>query len=138
VVETMRGHDLGRVLWTAPARPNTGIPGEIGGRSAERVLRAPVDGVLTGTARLGDRVSEGQVIARVDGGEVRAPFDGVLRGLVHDGLVVRAGYKIGDVDPRAEPQHCFTISDKSLAVGGGVLQAAMEWLQMNPARSKTA
>ncbi len=129
VVETMRGHHLGRVLWDRPAAPNTGVPGEIGGKGAERVLRAPTDGVLIGVRRIGDRVKQGDVVARVDGKELHAPFEGVLRGLVHDGLTVRKGMKVGDVDPRAEREHCFTVSDKALAIGGGALQAVLEWMQ---------
>jgi xanthine dehydrogenase accessory factor len=128
VVETNRGHNLGRVYWDRPAEPNTGIPGEIGGKGAERVLRAPRDGMLEAVCRIGDRVTTGQVVARVEGDEVFAPFDGILRGLVHEGTVVKAGVKIGDVDPRAEREACFTISDKALAVGGGVVEAVLSWL----------
>lgn len=140
-VETQRGHNLGRVLWSLPAEPNTGVPGQIGGKSAERVLRAPSDGVLVAAKRIGEKVSAGEIIARVDGeragaGEaVVAPFDGILRGLVHDGLTVRFGMKIGDVDPRAEREHCFTVSDKALAIGGGALQAILEWLQVQQSTS---
>jgi len=128
VVETQRGHDLGRVLWDHAAAANTGVPGKIGGKSAERVLRAPCDGVVTKRLEIGDWVTRGQVIARVGDATVLAPFDGVLRGLVHDGLAAKAGMKIGDVDPRAEREHCFTISDKALAVGGGALEAVLTWL----------
>lgn len=135
VIETQRGHNLGRVLWSAPAAPNTGVPGEIGGKSAERVLRAPGDGTLVGVKRIGDEVRSGEVIARVTNGnsvhEIRAPFDGILRGLAHDGLPVRAKLKVGDVDPRARREHCFTISDKSLAVGGGALEAVLEWMKIH-------
>jgi xanthine dehydrogenase accessory factor len=127
VIETNRGHNLGRVLWDRAAEANTGAPGEVGGKSAERVLRAPVEGRVTSAVRIGDMVVRGQVIARVGGYEVRAPFDGILRGLMHDGIVVQAGMKIGDVDPRAEREHCFTISDKALAVGGGALEAILSW-----------
>jgi xanthine dehydrogenase accessory factor len=138
VIETQRGHNLGRVLWNSPAQPNTDIPGEIGGKSAERVLRAPCDGTVAGIRKIGEKVKAGEVVARVDGGEVNkgtagdvvASFDGVLRGLAHDGLAVKAGMKIGDVDPRAKREHCFTISDKSLAIGGGALEAILEWLQV--------
>jgi xanthine dehydrogenase accessory factor len=133
VIETQRGHNLGRVLWNSPAEANTGIPGEIGGKSAERVLRAPTAGRVTGVAKIGDVVQAGAVIATVNGSVVRAPFDGVLRGLVHDGLPVPAHLKIGDVDPRARREHCFTLSDKALAIGGGALEAALEWLKINGA-----
>lgn len=127
-IETNRGHNLGRVLWDRAAEPNTHVPGEIGGKSAERALRAPKEGRVTGVTRIGDAVKEGQIVARVDGAEVRAPFDGILRGLVHDGLAVRAGMKIGDVDARANREACFTISDKALAVGGGALEAILSWM----------
>jgi xanthine dehydrogenase accessory factor len=131
VIETQRGHNLGRVQWSSPAEPNTGVPGEIGGKSAERVLRAPCDGVVAGVRRIGDSVTAGQVVARVDGADVVSPFAGVLRGLVYDGLAVKIGAKIGDVDPRATREHCFTLSDKALAIGGGALEAILEWLQVS-------
>jgi xanthine dehydrogenase accessory factor len=130
VIETQRGHNLGRVLWSSPAEPNTGVPGDIGGKSNERVLRAPAEGPLLGLKKIGEQVQSGEVIARVNGATVVAPFDGIVRGLVRDGLNVRAGMKIGDVDPRAKREHCFTISDKALAIGGGALEAVLEWLQV--------
>lgn len=129
VIETKRGHNLGRVYWDRAAEANTGTPGEIGGKSADRVLRAPRDGVVQATRRIGDAVKRGEKIAEVNGDSVVAPFDGILRGLAHDGLALRAGAKIGDVDPRANREHCFTISDKSLAVGGGALEAVLSWMQ---------
>jgi xanthine dehydrogenase accessory factor len=131
VVETMRGPRLGRVLWRGGAAPDTGTPGLIGARGAERVLRAPAAGVAVWEVSIGDRVAAGRVMGRVgapaDGGEVRAPFDGVVRGLIAPGTVVRAGLKIGDVDPRLDVD-CDEISDKALAVGGGVLEAVMTWI----------
>jgi xanthine dehydrogenase accessory factor len=128
VVETQRGHRLGRVLWSDSAEPNTGLPGEIGGKGAERVLRAPCNGVAAGVKHIGDKVALGEIIARISGEPVLAPFDGILRGLVHDGLPVQSGTKIGDVDPRAKREHCFTISDKALAIAGGVLEAVLSWM----------
>ncbi|CAG0946493.1 hypothetical protein ANRL1_03046 [Anaerolineae bacterium] len=128
VIETSRGHNLGRVWWHRASEPNTGVPGEIGGKSGDRVLRAPRAGVMIGVAQIGDRVARGQVIARVDDAAVIAPFDGMLRGLVHDGLIVQAGMKIGDIDPRANRDACFTISDKSLAIGGGAVEAVLTWM----------
>jgi xanthine dehydrogenase accessory factor len=124
VVETMRGHDLGRVLWQGEALPNTGVPGEIGGFGAERVLRAPTAGIFTGLRAIGDRVEPGDRVAEVQGEPVRTTIGGVLRGMVRSGLPVTAGFKVADVDPRARPEHCLTISDKALAVAGGVLEAA--------------
>jgi len=125
VVETQRGHWLGRVYWEGSALPDTGIPGEIGGEGAGRVLRAPADGLLTAHVEIGVAVAAGQQIATVAGIEVRAGCAGVVRGLIRSGLRVTAGMKIGDIDPRGERVHCFTISDKSLAVGGGVLEAIL-------------
>lgn len=136
VIETLRGHNLGRLLWDSPAAPNTGIPGEIGGKTGDRVLRAGQDGIIQAVKRIGDTVRKGEAIASIDGKNVVSPFDGILRGLVHDGLAVRAGTKIGDVDPRAEREHCFTISDKALAVGGGALEAILSWLQVSEYRTK--
>jgi xanthine dehydrogenase accessory factor len=123
VVETMRGHTLGRVIWRGQALPNTGVPGEVGGRGSERVLRAPDAGLLEHRASIGDRVSAGQAVAEVSGRPVLSALDGVLRGLARPGLAVHEGMKIGDVDPRAEAAHCFTVSDKALAIAGGVLEA---------------
>ena len=123
VVETMRGPDLGRVFWRGSAQPDTGSPAELGGRSADRVLRAPAAGEVAWHAAIGDLVSEGQPLAEVGGVTLQAAFDGVLRGAIRGGMTVRAGLKIGDVDPRGDPSACWEISDKALAVGGGVLEA---------------
>ena len=128
VVETSRGHDLGRVILEGGAKPNTGVPGPIGGYTTERLLRAPKAGVFTSIAGIGDVVRAGEAVARVDGAEVTSAIDGVLRGLLRDGIEVPAGFKVGDVDPRAEPAHCHTISDKSRAIGGGALEAIMMFL----------
>ena len=125
VVETRRGHRLGRVLWQGAAEADTRIPEPVGGQAARRVLRAPVDGVVEGLVEIGDLVQEGQVVLRVAGADVRAPFDGVLRGLIHPGVEVPAGTKVGDVDPRGVPAYCWEMSDKALAVGGGVLEALL-------------
>jgi len=124
VIETMRGHTLGRVLYEGEALPNTGVPGEIGGRGSERVLRAPVAGAFRAVRAIGDQVATGEVVAYVGEQPVRSALDGVLRGLLREGLAVPAGFKCGDVDPRAEREHCFTVSDKALAIAGGVLEAA--------------
>jgi len=124
VVETKRGHSLGRVVWEGEALPNTGVPGEVGGHSAARVLRAPATGVFESGLEIGERVVAGQRVGRVGDAAVLSSLDGVLRGLLHPGLEVSEGFKLGDVDPRAERDHCFTVSDKALAVAGGVLEAA--------------
>ena len=123
VLETNRGHQLGRAIRDGSPQPDTGLPGGVLGHSGDRVLRAPVDGVVTSLVEIGDRLKQGQPVASVDGQVVSAPFDGVLRGLVHDGVEVRQGLKIGDVDPRGDPVNSVTISDKSLAIGGGAVEA---------------
>lgn len=128
VIETMRGHRLGRVIWDGPALPNTGTPGRVAGKARERVLRAPAAGVAEWEVSIGDFVDEGQVMGGVDGQPVNAPFDGVVRGLIAPGTPVREGVKIGDVDARGDESACYTISDKSLAIGGGVLEAVLTWL----------
>ncbi|GBD09238.1 hypothetical protein HRbin22_01487 [Candidatus Thermoflexus japonica] len=128
VVETARGHDLGRVYYTGSALPDTGIPGTIGGHDVLRVLRAPCAGRFRGIRRIGDRVEAGEIVAYVDETPIRTAIAGVLRGLLFDGLEVTPGMKVGDVDPRAEARHCFTVSDKAWAVGGGVLEAVLKCL----------
>ncbi len=129
VVETNRGHDLGRVIWRGAAQADTGKPEPVLGYEVERVLRAPVSGDLRAKKEIGDLIKSGETIAYVDDQPVTAKFDGVLRGLIYDGLPVAADEKIGDLDPRRERRYCFTISDKSLAIGGGVLEAVLAWLQ---------
>ncbi len=123
VVETMRGHTLGRAYYEGTALPNTAVPGLIGGFAGERVLRAPVDGTFRGVAKIGDHVEQGQVVAHVDGEPIVAMLTGMLRGLLADGVVVSKGLKCGDVDPRDDAGYCELVSDKGLAVAGGVLEA---------------
>ena len=125
VIETNRGHYLGRVILSGSAEPHTGVPGPTAGFTAERVLRAPCEGTFTGKRRIGDPVEAGEVVASVAGRPVEAKISGVLRGLLADGLSVKAGMKVGDVDPRGVREHCFTISDKARAIGGGVLEAVL-------------
>jgi len=128
VVETMRGHHLGRVLWEGGAEPDTGTPGTVGGKGAARVLRAPARGGCDWQVAIGDIVSEGDRLGAVAGSPITAPFDGVVRGLVAPGMEVVAGQKIGDIDPRGTAVACDEISDKALAVGGGVTEAVLTWL----------
>lgn len=125
VIETMRGHYLGRVIFQGEARPNTGVPGEVGGKSRERLLRSPAEGFFQGLKEIGTPVQPGEAVALVGGIPVVATIGGVLRGILHDGLWVTEGMKVGDVDPRAEREYCFTISDKARAVAGGVLEAIL-------------
>jgi xanthine dehydrogenase accessory factor len=131
VIETMRGHRLGRVIWNGSAHPDTGTPGIMTGKGAERVLRAPAAGAVSWRIEIGDRVVEGQQLGAIGDAAIHAPFDGVLRGLIAPGSDVPAGLKIGDLDPRGEIAACFTISDKALAIGGGVLEAVLTWLNEN-------
>ena len=122
IVETRRSHTLGRVYWTGTAQTDSGEPEG----DPRRVLRAPADGVVIGRAKIGDHVEEGQVVAEISNQySVISPFKGVLRGLIHPGLHVTKGLKIGDVDPRDDPSACFLVSDKALAIGGGVLEAIL-------------
>lgn len=125
VVETMRGHYLGRVIHAGSAIPNTGIPGLIGGFAGERVLRAPADGVFHQLLEIGAQVKMGDVAATVNGEPMVCTLDGVLRGILADGTPVHKGMKSGDIDPRCEVKHCYCASDKALAVGGGVLEAVL-------------
>jgi len=128
VIETNRGHYLGRALWSGNAQPDTGMPGVIAGVERERVVRAPARGVFTGARRIGEQVRVGEMLGHVDQAPVLAQLNGVLRGLIHDGVQVEKGLKIGDIDPRGEAKHCFTISEKALAIGGGVLEAILAHL----------
>ena len=125
VIETMRGHHLGKVIMEGSALPDTGVPGSIEGHTRDRVLRSPGEGRFSACASIGDQVEAGDVVAHVDGRPLPTRISGVLRGILHDGLEVREGQKVGDVDPRGVVEHCFTISDKARAIGGGVLEAIM-------------
>lgn len=125
VIETMRGHNLGRVILEGPAEPNTGIPGNIGGFTTERVLRASKDGVFHEIRHIGDMVTVGETVADVDGEPIHAPLSGVIRGMLPSGTPVHTGMKSGDIDPRPVLEHCYTVSDKARAIGGGVLEAIL-------------
>ncbi len=121
VIETRRSHTLGRVLWNGDAQPDSGQPEG----DPRRVLRAPMDGILKSNTEIAAHVEKGDPIARVDDVPIVSPMKGVLRGLIHDGIRVVKGLKIGDIDPRDDPSACYLVSDKALAVGGGVLEAIM-------------
>lgn len=129
-VETMRGHYLGRVITDGSPIPNTNIPGLIGGFAGERVLRAPADGIFHQIQDIGAVVKAGDVVGEVAGEPMRCHIDGVLRGILADGTPVHKGMKSGDVDPRGETAYCNTVSDKALAVGGGVLQAVLQFTRI--------
>ena len=130
VVETMRGHTLGRVYYRGPTLPNTNIPGLIGGFAGERVLRAPADGVFRSVRSIGDRVEAGETVGFVGELPVQATISGVLRGLLADGVSVHQGLKSGDVDPRGKPEYCSLVSDKALSVAGGVLEAILHYTSL--------
>ena len=125
VIETNRGHNLGKVIFKGEAEANTGIPGVIAGVSAERVFRAPKAGRFSTKKKIGDRVQAGEAVALVDDSPVEAQVEGVIRGLLRDGTKVHQGMKTGDVDPRGIEGHCFTVSDKARAIAGGVLEAIL-------------
>jgi xanthine dehydrogenase accessory factor len=125
VVETKRGHALGRVIESGGAIPDTGTPGRVCGAGPKRVVRSPADGAFESTRAIGDLVQEGELVGRVAGGPVRAQISGIVRGLVADGVIVARGGKVGDVDPRGAEIDPRTISDKARAIGGGVLEALL-------------
>lgn len=125
VIETNRGHSLGRTILKGCAETNTGIPGNIDGYSWERVLRAPKGGEVSYILNIGDMVKKGDLIGYSGDKEILAPIDGVIRGLIKEGLEITEGFKIGDIDPRGIKEYCFTISDKARAIAGGVLEAIM-------------
>lgn len=125
VVETKRGHDLGRCIWEGSAYPNTGIPGIIGGYDKERIIRAGADGLFRGTVKIGDLVEKGDLVGFSGETPVYAEVGGVIRGILQDGVSVKKGMKSGDIDPRGVVGSCFTISDKATAIGGGVLEAVL-------------
>jgi xanthine dehydrogenase accessory factor len=135
VIETNRGHDLGRLIERGRAAPNTGIPGDIAGHTSDRVLRAPVAGEFRTERRIGELVRRGDLIGEVSGHAVSAPLDGVLRGLIRPGTVVACGLKLGDIDPRGRREYCDTISDKARAIAGAALEGVMR--HCNGARAAT-
>jgi len=127
IVETQRGHNLGKLITSGSAAPNTGIPGAVQGITADRVLRAPASGPWLNTVDIGDRVRKGDLIGTVQGKALYASIDGVLRGLLRPGVSVSKGLKMGDIDPRGNRDFCFTISEKALAIAGGVLEGILRF-----------
>ena len=125
VIETKRGHDLGRLILEGSAIPNTGVPGDVGGYTTERIIRAPADGPFEPVAQIGQQVNLGDVVAKVNGIPVTAQLTGIVRGMLPAGIPVTTGMKSGDIDPRCEVRHCFTVSDKARAIGGGVLEGIL-------------
>lgn len=136
VIETKRGHNLGRIIYDGCAAPNTGIPGNIEGYSKERVIHSPAKGILKNVCHITDKVSKGQQIAIIETDEgvvpVYASMDGLLRGLIRDVFPVTNGFKIADIDPRLDQyNNCFTISDKARCIAGGVLEALLHLKKEN-------
>jgi xanthine dehydrogenase accessory factor len=125
IIETNRGHHLGRVIYEGEAAPDTGIPGDIGGFSIERIVRASASGRITNVSNIGDGVRQGQIIAYVEDVPVFSPLTGVLRGMIQSGIYVEKQLKIGDVDPRNKMEYCYSISEKARAIAGGVLEAIL-------------
>ena len=125
VIETNRGHNLGRLIFEGPASPNTGTPGDIAGETATRVLRAPDDGIFESTLSITDMVEAGSIVGRVAGKPVNAGLSGVIRGLIRPNTPVHKGLKVGDIDPRGEVSYCSTISEKARSIGGTVLEAIL-------------
>ncbi len=124
-VETKRGHTLGRTIYKGSPAQNTGIPGNIGGFTSERLLKAPCDGIFHPLKNIGDLVRKGDAAATVDGREMICGIDGMIRGLLPEGIRVFSGMKSGDIDPRGKDADCRTVSDKALSIGGGVLEALL-------------
>ena len=130
VVETKRGHTLGNIIWRGSAIPNTGVPGNVAGYTIERLIRAGAEGELKPRAKIGDYTKKGEVVAVTGGVPVYAQMTGIVRGMLQPGVWVSKNLKIGDIDARAEIAHCYTISDKARAIGGGVLEAAAGFERM--------
>ncbi len=129
VVESNRGHNLGRVLWRGEAEQDTGVPAPVAGYREERVLRVPQKGFFKALHEIGDLVNPGELVAQVNGYPIHAQIRGILRGLLKDGIAVEEGIKAGDIDPRGEREYCYTISDKARAIAGGVLEAILHSLK---------
>lgn len=125
VVETKRGHYLGKTIYSGRAIPNTGVPGAIGGYTKERIIRATDDGKISPVASIGDYVEKGDIVAYVNETPIFAEINGIVRGMLQKDVKVFKGMKSGDIDPRCEKDHCFTISDKARSIGGGVLEAIL-------------
>ena len=128
VIETIRGHNLGKVYYQGQAAPDTGVPGEVGGESKRRLLRAPAEGKIVPLHKIGDLVKTGEVIAEVEGIPLKAEISGVLRGLIYPQSWVTKGMKVGDIDPRGVKEYCFTVSDKARSIGGAVLETICAYL----------
>jgi xanthine dehydrogenase accessory factor len=125
VVETNRGHSLGRLISAGSAEPNTGSPGPVMGMTEERVIRSPVDGIWQTDRDIGEPVKSGDLVGSVASIPVRTAVKGIIRGLIRSGIRVAKGLKIGDIDPRGRKDYCYSVSDKALAIAGGVLEGIL-------------
>ena len=125
VVESNRGHHLGRVIWQGTAESYTGIPASVDGYTASRVLRVPQSGIFNALRAIGDVIAAGEPVATVQGELIKAEISGQIRGLLRGDIQVQQGIKVGDIDPRGERGYCDSISDKSRAIAGGVLEAVL-------------
>ena len=127
VIESKRGHDLGRIIYNGSAIENTGIPGNIDGRSTERVFHSPASGIMKNNVNIGDKVSKNDLIFTVNSQEVHASFDGIIRGIIKDGFSVEKGMKVADIDPRLDQiANCNKVSDKARCIAGGVLEVILQ------------
>jgi len=122
VIETMRGHNLGRLIFEGFAQPDTGVPGTVGGIDIQRVVRAPSSGKIIHHKSIGSLVKQGESLLSIKGTETHAPIDGLVRGLIREGIVVQKGMKVADIDPRTNVDWC-SISDKARCIGGSALEA---------------
>jgi len=129
VIETKRGHYLGKVILKGTSMPDTGVPGDIMGYTHERVLRAPETGIVKNSVEIGDMVSENEIVSYVGKMPIRSKIAGIVRGIIHDGIEVKKGEKLGDVDPRGVKDYCYSISDKGRAIAGGVLEAILYFIK---------
>ena len=128
VVETIRGPNMGKVIWDGCAEEDTGIPGEVGGFTSERLLRSPSNGEICWMKEIGDLVEKDELLGSVGDDDVVAGTSGIIRGMINEGTLLEAGMKIGDIDPRGVKVDVKKVSDKALAVGNGVTEAVIEWL----------
>lgn len=136
VIETSRGHYLGKVIREGTALKDTGLPAPVMGHAVDRLLRAPCSGVVNIIKDIGDTVIPGETVATMGHARVKAEIPGVLRGIVHNGIFLEEDDKLGDIDPRGIRDYCFSISDKALAVGGGVLEAILSYIKAESLKDK--
>ncbi|KPU43044.1 hypothetical protein OXPF_32940 [Oxobacter pfennigii] len=132
IIETNRGHNLGRIIFDGKAETNTHVPGDVCGYTFERVLRSPECGIIKNHVEIGDIVRSGDIICTVDTTPVYTKIDGIVRGLIKDGIYIDSDYKVGDIDPRRDSEYCYTISDKGRNIAGGVLEAILILLKNTP------